>query len=120
MRYLIAVMFSAVLATAALAQKVGPNGGKIGGKDGHETELVLSPSEITVYLIDDGKAESTKGAAIRAVIQAGGATTTVQLVDTQGKKLIGKLSAPLAKGAVVVISGKDGHGHAVNARYVID
>ena len=108
------------LGQPAFAQKAGPNGGKLAGKDGHETELVLSPTEITIYLIDNGKVEPTKGAVVQAVMQVAGATTTVQLVDADGKKLIGKLASPLTSGAIVVISGKDHHGHAISSRYVIE
>lgn len=117
----------AVVAVAALmavspvlAQAKGPNGGMLGGKDSHETELVVSPTELTLYLIEKGKVESAKGAVIRAVIQEAGKNTTINMTVVDGKKLVAKLAAPLGKGAVVVIAGKDDHGHAVNARYVID
>ena len=94
-----------------LAQKAGPNGGKLAGKDGHETELVLNPT---------GKVGPTKGAVVQAVMQVAGVATTVQLVNADGKKLIGKLASPLTSGAIVVISGKDDHGHAISSRYVIE
>lgn len=108
-----------VMSTPSLAQKTGPNGGLIAGKDGHETELVVSPTEITVYLIDDGKQQKTKGATVRAVIQQAGKSITVNLTDADGTKLVGKLAAPLGAGAIVVITGKDDHGHNVSSRYVI-
>lgn len=107
------------LSTPAFAQKAGPNGGLVEGKDGHETELVVSPTEITVYLIDEGKQQKTKGVNARAVIQQGGKTLTVNLTESGGTKLVGKLAAPLAAGAIVVITGKDDHGHAISSRYVI-
>ena len=56
---------------------------------------------------------------MRAVIQQSGKTATVNFVDQQGKKLVAKLPAPLDKGAIVVLSGKDHHGDQFNARYVI-
>ena len=102
-----------------VAQTAGPNGGLIAGKDGHETELVLNPTEITVYLIDDGKPQTTKGANVRAVVQEGGKTTTITLTDSGGTKLVGKLAVPIGPGAIVVLTGKDDHGHAVSARYTI-
>jgi hypothetical protein len=120
MKRFFAILVAAALTTAAHAQqKAGPNGGLLAGKVGHETELVVSETELTVYLIDSGKAHSTKGASMRAVVQDAGKNTTVPLVDIENKKLVGKLSAPVGKGAIVVITGKDDHGDAVSARYTI-
>jgi len=119
MRMILAFMFAVVLAGAAQAQKTGPNGGMLAGRGGHETELVVSPTELTVYIVDHGKVHSTKGVKLRAVIQQGGKSATVPLVDVESKKLVGKLDAPLAAGAIVVVSGKDDHGDALTARYTI-
>jgi hypothetical protein len=107
------------LAQPALAQKTGPNGGLVAGKDGHETELVVSAGDLTVYILDHGKVHDTKGVKIKAVIQDAGKTTNVDLVAADGKKMVGKLAAPLGKGAIVVLSGKDDHGDVINARYVL-
>ncbi len=107
------------LATPALAQKTGPNGGMLAGKSGHETELVIKPDELTVYMIDNGKAHSTKGATLRAVVQTGATAATIPLQSVDDKKFVGKLSSPIAPGAIVVLTGKDDHGDAVSARYVI-
>ena len=122
MRLITVLITAGLLASVqpAFAQKAGPNGGKLAGKDGHETELVLSPTEITIYLIDNGTVEPTKGAVVQALMQVAGVTTTVQLVDADRKKLIGKLASPLTSGAIVVISGKDDHGHAISSRYVTE
>jgi hypothetical protein len=116
------VAIVALLGTAApgLAQGKGPNGGLVSGKGGHQTELVVSPTELTVYLLEDGKPHESKGTTMRAVVQQGGKTVTINMVDQQGKRLVGKLDAPLAKGAIVVLTGKDHHGDQFNARYVIN
>jgi hypothetical protein len=106
-------------AGSLLAQGAGPNGGLVQGSGDHQTELVISPTELTVYLLEHGKPHDSKGASMRAVIQQAGKTATVNLVDHQGKKLVAKLPAPLDKGAIVVLSGKDHHGDQFNARYVI-
>lgn len=110
------------LATAAMAQapKVGPNGGMVAGKDGHEAELVVSPTEISIFLIDGGKPQPIGKSAVRAVVQQGGQTTTVALTSVENKRLVGTLAAPLAKGAIVVLTGKDDHGHGVSARFVVN
>lgn len=119
-RMLLGLTVTLAMSAAAIAQdKTGPNGGLVSGKAGHETELVLSASELTVFLLDDGKAESTKGASVKAVVQEAGKATTIELANIDDKKLVGKLAAPLGKGAIVVLTGKDDHGHTITARYVL-
>lgn len=115
-----AMLLLALVQPALAQQKKGPNGGLLAGKDGHETELIVTPAELTVFLLDGGKAHSVKGVTLRAVVQEGGKNSAIGLGAVDGKKLVGKLAAPLGKGAIVVLTGKDDHGHAVNARYVID
>jgi hypothetical protein len=119
MRTILALAFAPLLIPAAHAQSTGPNGGMLAGKGGHETELVLSPTELTIYIIEDGKAHSTKGVTLRAIVQQGGKNTAVPLADVENKKLVGKLASPIGAGAIVVVTGKDDHGHAVSARYTI-
>lgn len=119
MKRILAALLMMLASTAAHAQKAGPNGGMLAGKAGHQIELVVAPAELTVYMIDDGKSHSTKGSSLRAIVQADGKSTTVPLSDVDGKKLVGKLSAPLAAGTIVVVTGKDDHGDAVSARYTI-
>ena len=115
------VCLSLAFAGSAMAQqKSVPNGGMIAGKDGHETELVVTAAELTVYILDDGKIHDTKGTNLKAIVQDGGKVTPIELKDADGKKLVGKLAAPLAKGAIVVLTGKDDHGHGISARYVIN
>ena len=91
----------------------------LSGSGGHQTELVVGQVELTVYLLENGKPHKSKGTTLRAVIQQGGKTSTVNFADQKGEKLVGKLPAPLDKGAIVVLTGKDHHGDQFNARYVI-
>ena len=114
--FAIAFVMSAV---PAMAQKAGPNGGLMAGKDGHETELIISPTVLTVFLHENGKPDEVKGAKFRAVIQEGGNNTTVDFA-VDGNKLVAKIAAPLGKGAVVVITGTDGDNHMISSRYVIN
>lgn len=107
-------------AAPALAQKAGPNGGLLAGNGSHQTELVISPTALTVFILHDGKVDDTNGITMRAVVQEGGKTTTINLVNQNGKHLAGALAAPLGKGAIVVLTGKDNHGHAISTRYVIN
>ena len=113
-----ALMLAAAL--PALAQKTGPNGGLLAGKEGHQTELVVSATELSVYIIDHGKVHETKGVKIRAVVQDAGNTTNINFAAADGKKMVGKLAAPLGKGAIIVLTGKDDHGDVISARYVLN
>jgi hypothetical protein len=120
-KFVLIVGALAIVATAvpALAQRTGPNGGLVAGTGGHQTELLVSPTELTVFLLEDGKPHESKGTTMRAVIQQAGKTATINFVDHKGEKLIAKLAVPLDKGAIVVLTGKDHHGDQFNARYVI-
>ena len=111
----------AMLATAvpALAQRTGPHGGLVAGTGTHQTELLVSPTELTVYLLEGGKVHDSKGSTLRAVLQQSGTTTTINFVEQKGQNLVAKLPAPLDKGAIVVLTGKDHHGDQFNARYVL-
>lgn len=113
------VIALAVATGSATAQRAGPNGGMIGGTGDHQVELVIAPAEISVFLIDDGKVTPVQGATIRAVVQEGGRTINVALSPNGTTRLTGRLEAPLAKGARVVITGRDGHNHSVSARFVV-
>jgi hypothetical protein len=104
---------------SAIAQRTGPNGGMIGGSADHQVELVIAPAEISVYLLDDGKVTPVQGANVRAVVQDAGRTINVALAASGPNRLIGRLEAPLAKGARIVISGRDSHNHSVSARFVV-
>jgi hypothetical protein len=119
MKTILALLVALVLSPAAHAQTTGPNGGILSGKGAHGLELVVNGAEITVYIIDHGKMHGTKGISLRAVVQQNGKSATVALADADGKKLVGKLDAPLAPGAVVVVTGKDDHGDVLSARYTI-
>jgi hypothetical protein len=116
---IVAALILLAAAVPVLAQGKGPNGGLVAGAKGHQTELVVSPTELTVFLLEDGKPHESKGTSMRAVVQQAGKTTTLDFVDHKGEKLVAKLAAPLANGAIVVLTGKDHHGDRFNARYVI-
>lgn len=119
MKMVLALLVALLLVPSAHAQNAGPNGGMLAGKAGHEIELVVAPTELTVYIIDHGKAHSTKGVSLRAIVQQGGKSTTVPLVNVENNKLVGKLANPIGAGAVVVVTGKDDHGDVLSARYSI-
>jgi cytochrome c-type biogenesis protein CcmE len=118
-RHTILIAVLAFLAAAPLLAQTGPNGGLVAGAGSHKAELIVSPTDLTVYILEDGKPHKSTGMALRAVIQQAGKTTTLTLSDQDGTKLAAKLPAPLEKGAIVVITGKDEDGDQFNARYVI-
>ena len=80
-------------------------------------EMVASASSLVFYMSEDHKPMDLKGAAFKAIVQADGATKILPLTP-EGDTLVAKLDAPLPKGAIIAISGKDGHGHTVQARIV--
>jgi hypothetical protein len=118
-RRALAVLIALMLAPAALAQTKGPNGGLLAGKDGHQTELLVSETELVVFIIDHGKPHDTKGLKLKAVVQQSGKATSVDLAN-DGKRMVGKLATPLGKGAIVVLTGRDDHGDVISTRYVIN
>lgn len=119
-RTLIAAATLATFATTAFAQqKKGPNGGMIAGAAGHEVELVVAGPDISVYVLDDGKVSPVGKAKLRLIVQQGGKTTNHDLTTAAPNRLAVKLQEPLAAGAIVVVSGKDDHGHTVSARFTI-
>jgi hypothetical protein len=118
MRAIILAAFALAPLGQALAQERGPNGGLLSQKSGdHQVELLVSPNQITV--LEKGKAHGTTGAILRAVVAHAGKTATVPLVQQNGKRLVGKLDAPLAKGATVLVTGQDQHKHAISGRFVV-
>ena len=51
--FVIAILLGTMAPTSA--QILGPNGGMLAGKGSHQTELVVSSTELTVYILDHGK-----------------------------------------------------------------
>ena len=68
-------------ALPALSQTAGPNGGMLAGKGDHQTELLVSANDLTVYLLDNGKPHDTKGVSIKGVVQQGGKNTTIAFAE---------------------------------------
>jgi hypothetical protein len=103
-----------------LAQTTGPNGGMLAGKSDHQTELLVSTTELTVYLLDGGKPHDTKGVSIKGVVQQAGKNTNIAFTGQGGNRFVAKLPTPLEKGAIVVLTGRDDHGDSISARYAIN
>ncbi len=94
------------------------HGGQYAEVEGHHgVELVATADALTFHLTDDHKPMDLTGAQFKAVVQTGNATNMVELA-IDGSALKGALKAPLPSGAKIVLTGKDRHGHALQARFV--
>jgi hypothetical protein len=60
------------------------------------TTTNTDPTAVTITIIVTGDAHESKGTSVRAIIQQGGKTTTLDLADQDDKKLVATLPAPLA------------------------
>jgi hypothetical protein len=99
----------------------GPNGGQVVMADGHPIELVVSGTDVTLFLNgEDGRPSPSARANGRLTIQSGGQTSTVTLRPAEPNRLVGTLPAPLATGTRVVLNGAMGDGHRMTGRYVIE
>ena len=122
---MIAAAVSLTVVASASAQTKGPNGGPVVTAEGHPIEFVHNGLDISFFIVDDDRktAVPTKGMRGRAVIQSGGKTATVNLVAAPPNKLVGKLQAPLAPKARVVMSTSmsiGGHRHTLQARFTVN
>ena len=116
-----AVVATAVALTApALAQKApaAKHGGQTAVVAGHhDAELVITDKALTLYLTNHGKPLVPADNAIKATIQEGDKKTEL-LMKAEGDHAVVPLAAPIAKGAIIVLSGKISGGHAMSARFV--
>lgn len=109
----------APLPALAQAARTGPNGGMVGGYNDHLVELVIKGDAVSVHLLEGGKIAPVGRAQLRLVVQSGGKTTPYALTQAAPDRLTATLAEPLAAGAIVVVSGRDDHGHSVSARFPI-
>jgi hypothetical protein len=106
------------LATPALAQKAAKYGGQTAVVAGHhDAELVIKPNQLVLYLTNHGKPLVPADNAIKATIQEGDKKSEL-LMKAEGDHAVATLAAPLAKGAIILLSGKISGGHALSARFV--
>lgn len=98
----------------------GPNGGLMVTAGEHHLELVSQGAEIVVFLMDKKhEPVPAKGANGRAIVQAGGKTSTIVLSAGDGNRLVGKAESPLATGARVVVSASVPGAATVQGRFVV-
>lgn len=120
----VAAILTALTMAVSPAAAAGDHaaGGKHGGQyvevEGHHgVEMVATADALTFHLTDDHQPMDLTGAQFKAIVQTDAGTVTVALAAEAGA-LKGALKAALPAGAKVVISGKDQHGHALQARFV--
>ncbi|MBX9683189.1 MAG: hypothetical protein K2X41_05315 [Hyphomicrobium sp.] len=125
-RVIPALVFSSALVLASLSgasaheTAKGPNGGAVVDVAGHHVEFVPSATEMTFYLTGDADAPiASTGAKVKAIAQDAGKTAQVELTPVEPNKLVGKLAAPLASGAKVVVTGALSDGHTLQAKFVM-
>ena len=85
--------------------------------DHQAVEMVVRGTEISFYVSEDDKPADLDGGTFRLFVQNGSDVMSSGLT-IKGNRLIAKLAKPVASGAKVVLTGKDGHGHVLQARFV--
>ena len=122
MKRLILILGLAAFPFPATAHEVakGPNGGPVVDSGGHHVEMVVSGTELVLFLTegDDKPLTSAGTKNARAIVQDGGKTATVALRPAEPNKLVGTLAQPLGPGARIVVSATMADGHVVQARFV--
>ena len=112
------VMVSLALAQPAFGDGQASHGGQYIDVEGHRgIEMVAGADALTFHLTDDHKPMDLKGAQFKVIVQSNAGTTTLPLV-AEGSTLKAQLKAPIAPGAKIVLTGKDGRGHTLQGRFV--
>ena len=122
LRIALAAGLAVATVSAASAHELaqGPNGGPVADAAGHHVEFVYGASDVTFYLTEEANTPiASAGAKIKAIVQDAGKTAQVELAPAEPNKLVGKLAAPLAKGAKVVVTGALADGHSIQAKFVV-
>lgn len=108
--------------SAALAAGGHEHGPKHGGQfvevEGEQgIEMVTSAEVITFYVTENDEPANLTGGFFKAVVQTGSGVKMYSLT-VEGNTLKAALPKALPVGAKVVLTGKDGHGHTLQARFV--
>ena len=94
------------------------HGGQFIEVEGHHgVEMVSDATAIVFHLSEDHKPMVLTGGSFKAIVQTDDGTKILPLA-IDGDKLSAKLDAGLPKGARIALSGKDAHGHTIQARFV--
>ena len=94
------------------------HGGQIIELANHQSvEMVTRGSEVSFYIMEDDKPADLHGGSFRIFVQSGANVMSATL-EVDGNRLRATLANPMPAGAKVVVTGKDGHGHVLQARFV--
>ncbi len=114
----VGLVFSGIALAAGGHKHGAKHGGQYVEVEGHQgVELVASADSITFYITENDKPADLKGASFKAIVQTGTGIKIYPL-KVEGGSLKVKLTTALPTGTKIVISGKDGHGHTLQARFV--
>jgi hypothetical protein len=122
--YAAAMLLSLTPAAYAHGEKAKPHahaaehGGQYVEIDGHHgVEMVATDKQLTFHLTEEDKPVDLGGASFKALVQSD-AGTKVYPLAVAGSSLVGTIDGAIPKGARVALTGKDRHGHALQARFV--
>ena len=118
----VALLVPNLAASGAMATSEHHHGAKHGGQfvelKGHQgVEMVVKGNAITFFVTEEDKPAHLEGGSFRVVVQAGSSVKMYPL-KVDGSTLKVQLDSVLPRGAKIVITGKDGHGHTLQARFV--
>lgn len=126
-RSFLASVLAATLALPAIAHSpkgnkvTGPNGGESIDVDGGHLEMIVTPSELRIFVTDvKDEPLSSAGLTARAIVQTGSKQDVLPLTPKEPNLLVTELKAPLGKGAKVAVSTNLAKGgKPMQARFVV-
>ena len=87
---------------------------------GHQiVELVITAEGFVFHVTGEDEPVDLSGAAFKAIVQTADGVKVLPL-KVDGNMLTAKWSGTLPAGSKVALSGKDGHGHSLQARFVTE
>lgn len=94
------------------------HGGQLIELGSHQAvEMVVRGTEVSFYVSEDDQPADLDGGTFRLFVQNGSDVMSSSLT-IKGDRLIAKLAKDVPSGAKVVVTGKDAHGHVLQARFV--
>lgn len=108
--------------TIAHDEKANPGTAKHGGQYveyevHHGIEMVATEAKLIFHMTEHLEPLDMKGSSFKAFIQTD-AGMKVLTLQPEGSTLLTELPSPLPKGAKIALTGKDAHGHSLQARFV--
>ncbi len=109
--------FAPLLAHGNAKPMASRHGGQVAEDANHHAiELVVDGASLVFHVREHDEPLDLTGSSFKAVVQTDAGTTTLPL-SIEGTALKAALGAPLPAGAKIVLTGKDGHGDPIQARF---